>query len=266
MAIAAHNRHSKSKTAFPNSSYELRTAILEFCSPFMTTSEAYTKTLDSRKFKDRNFLKNSSNWVPERTAFQAKIVANQLVLAAGLSKRLNHYVPSVWAVRGNTGSGKTTAVKNDPLFRQAIDDNGEMSGNLDPDIFKFYLKRKKISEKNAFLGNSQVHEEGVALFNAFKNGLKKDASNSSAIVEARLSTIEDFELNVLKPARKRHGEVLLLDIESPLLTSLNRVLARDPFGKDPCPPVSDIIKGYKESIIYKKTHRNHQKRPFHQIF
>ena len=253
LAVAEYNRKKNSKITFARTSYELRTEILELCSPLMTSAEAYTHTLDSRKMKNRMFLRSPANWVAERGAMHAKIIANQLILAAGLSKRLNHYVPSVWAVRAPTAEGKTDAINNDPLFRQAIDENGEMSGALKADDGKYALKKKHPTDKDPFLVNNQVHAEGAALFDAYNEGLKNNATRASVLIEGRFSTIEELEAHVLQLARERDGEVLLLDIASfSLLPALHRILTRNPFGKDPCPPLLDIIKGYKESFTYRR--------------
>ncbi len=40
--------------------------------------------------------------------------------------------------------------------------------------------------------------------------------------------------------------MILIDLEVPLLTSLLRVLVRNPFGKEPCVELSAILDGYKK--------------------
>ena len=252
MALAELNKSSLTKISFPNSTYKIRKKILKSGSPYMTTAEAYTKTLDPRKIKDKNYLKIPSHWIPERTGQFAKIVGNQLILAAALSKRLNHYVPSVWAIRGNTGSGKSYTIAHDPSFKYGLDDNNEISGHLNPDIFKYFLKRKHPLNSLAYVSNQQVHDEGAAIFRLFQEAIKNEAKNSSTFIDARLSTIVDIENTLINPAKEQNKEALLIDLETPLSFSLLRVLTRDPFGKDPCPPLLDIIKGYKDSILYRK--------------
>ncbi len=252
LAMDEYHCETQSKEFFINSTYELRARILELGSPALTTAEAYTKTLDPKKIKDRVYLKNPAHWVPERTALHAKIVANQLVLAAALSKRLNHPVSSIWAVRGNTCSGKSQAIATDPLFHQAVDEKGEVSGSLNPDEMKYTLKKKHITDKSSFIINNQVHEEGIALFQSYREGLAKNTPNASFLFDTRLSTLEDLENTVFSMAGFFKEEISFMDIACSLTTSLNRVLTRDPYGKNPCPPLMDIVKGYKESIIYRK--------------
>lgn len=251
LAVSSLNKNSSNKWAFTGSSEVIRTKILQVCSPAMTTCEAYTKTLNPKKYKNRTFLADPYNWIPERVGKHQKMIANQTVLAAALSHRLNHFKPSIWLVRANTAAGKSTFLAKDPLFHQAEDENGERPGILNVDLFKYGMKRlHPLGE--AFLVNTQVHEEGAALFSVFKSGLLKDAVNSSLLMEGRFSAPEEFESVILNFSASRNGEVLLLDIEAPLISSLNRVLVRDPFGIDPCPTLADIIKGYKESISYRK--------------
>jgi hypothetical protein len=232
-----------------STSFPLRTHLLELSSPLMSTAEAYTKTLDVRRIAERNFLKSRAAWIPERTAIQLKILSNELIQIMGLSQRLNHYRPSIWAVRANTAAGKSHAISNDPLFSSACDENGCITGVLNPDRIKNQLKKKHPASK-PYLVNTQVHEEGVALFKLFTKSLFKQAARSSLLIESRLSTIEDLEKQVLKPARAADREILLLDIDTPLTTSIARVLARDPYT-DQCPTLPNIIQGYQEAALYR---------------
>ncbi|MBA2727824.1 MAG: hypothetical protein H0U49_06605 [Parachlamydiaceae bacterium] len=256
-AIAEHNRQSPSKCVFKNSSFELRTHILKICSPLMTTAEAYTKTLDPSKFKERNYLSNTANWIPEFIGHHARITAIQIIKSMALSKQLNHYVPTIWAVRGNTASGKSTAIENDPCFSAAFNDNNNSLGSLTPDFAKQFLRKEiftqktPLGENQSFLVSNQTHNSESALHKVLMQGIYHEATNGSILIEGRFSTIEEFKDTVLNPAKARNGEVLLLDLQCPLMTSLYRVLARDPFTHQ-CPPLLEIVKGYKESIIYRK--------------
>lgn len=214
--------------------YGIRSTILKFC-PFMTTAEAFTKTLDPVKMKDRNYLSNPLNWHASRAFLHLNILTNQQEKMKQAHAQISQK-PHVWAVRGNTGSGKTHLLTHDPIFKN----HPEIY--LSPDDIKFLLKC------DPPFTNSQVHDEGVALFNRFKNS--QMAGN--LLLEGRFSSFEDLETGVLDLARKRNSAVSIVDIEVPLTTSLNRVLARDPFGEDPCPPLRDIVKGYKDGILYRR--------------
>lgn len=252
LAIRQYQRQEKSKVPVVlHASYDLRSKILEVGSPDITTKEVYTWTLDPRKMKDRLFLSDPNNWIPERTARHLKSIANQTILAAALSRRLNYGKPAMWAIRANTAAGKSKFIRENGRFQQAANEFGCVTGVLNPDLIKDELKRKEPTDRQNTLLNHQVHEEGAALFKAFSEGLNTHAIHASLLIEGRLSTIEELENQVLRPAEKWNGEVVLLDIETPLITSIYRVLMRDPLT-DQCPSLLDVIKGYKESILYRK--------------
>lgn len=104
--LAEYNRKIKNKYNFSTSSYDIRTKILEI-DPNFTTNEIYTKTLDPRKFKNRNYLMHSVNWIPERVGYQAKLIINQFVKTLSLSKHLNLFTNNNFIIRGPTGAGKS---------------------------------------------------------------------------------------------------------------------------------------------------------------
>lgn len=235
---SSSNKSSNSKMHYKNSTYELRSLILRLGSPSMTTCEAYTKTLDPKKFNDRIYLRHPMHWMPERTGLHAKLFANQLILAAALSQCLNRYSPSIIAFGGNTASGKSY--------------DGEVTGDLNADTFKYYLKIKNPINKEALLINSQVHKEGTAIFDSFRKGIQEEACNGTIVIQGRFSTVEEIEDSILKPANWNKKDVILQYYLVPLETSLIRVPVRDPYGKNPCPPLWDIIKGYKDSILCSK--------------
>lgn len=241
IAVCEYNRASGGNFIECRSSYELRSQILTLCSPNMTTGEAYTKTLDIRKYKDRAYLSRPSNWVPERVRIHLATTANLFFSTLGLSAKQEHIQPLVGIARGNTGAGKSTMIPNESLFDKAKDENGEMVGILNPDPGKKELRTIP-------LVNRQVHDEGVAIFNETLAKISSEAKKMSLMIEGRYSSIEEIE-NMLSIAKARNATVALLDIETVLITSLWRVLERNPFNNQ-CPPVQDIVKGYKESTLH----------------
>lgn len=247
LALAEFNQGRKIKKSFPKSSFELRTLILKLCSPLMTTSEAYTKTLDPRKFKNRLYLSENNHWIPERAAQHAVIATHQLLCMQNLSKKFNFPERSLFAYRGNTASGKSTLVQKDltPLGIKKI------RGVFTPDVFKLFLRKIKLTGEKSILVNNQVHDEGVALFKSLLNAMQHKMTCQNLVMEGRFSTIEEFKENILKIARNHFGQMCLKDNASPLLTTLYRILQRDPFTHQ-CPPLNEIIKGHKESILYRR--------------
>lgn len=255
------------RVTFKNSSYDLRTAILKLCSPGMTTNEAYTITLDSKKFKNRDYLKVPAHWVPERTRLHLKETEKLLVGATTLSRRLNHFKPTLWAVRGKTAVGKGHALTQDSYFHKALDEKGQITGTLDPDPIKYNLQKENYTDRKTFIVTNQSHSEGIAVYNNCKDDLLRNARNSSLVIQGRLSTIEEMEMNLFSPAKERDCDILLLDLESSFTTTINRILARDPFT-EPCPPLPELIKGNKESYQYRpiRVVRTNRRIKFYKLY
>ncbi|MBA3238963.1 MAG: hypothetical protein H0T62_11540 [Parachlamydiaceae bacterium] len=264
--LAEYNKKIRNKYKFPVSSYDIRTKILDL-DPNFTTNEIYTKTLDPRKFKNREYLQYSINWIPERVGFHAKIVINQYVKTLSLSKSLKRISNNNYVVRGPTAAGKSDFIRK--LLKPLLDDNENISGILNPDEFKFSVKHllpclhylkgnlqlleysevlSKIKIKHFFshLVNVQVHPEGAALFQKFKKGIQDKPL--ALIFEGRFTSNKEIS-DVLSCSRKKNRKVFLVDIaHASLSLSLRRILTRDPYGNDPCPFVHDVVKGYVESI------------------
>lgn len=247
IALGEFNRGRKFKKSFPKSGFKMRSRILKLLSPLMTTNEAYTKTLDPRKFKDCFYLSENSHWIPERAARHGVIAAQQLLSMQKLSDKLECSEESLFAYRGNTAAGKSESIKTD-LNSFGIK---KVRGVFTPDIFKVILRCIKLSDKKSFLVNNQVHLEGKALYRSLMDSLKYKMTCRNLMIEGRLSTVEEFKDNVLNVARRHFGRICLKDNASPLLSTLFRVLLRDPFTHQ-CPPLNDIIKGHKESILYRR--------------
>ncbi len=241
-ALTWQGHLSSQKFKLKRTSYKIRTFILKLCSPQMNTCEAYTKTLLSSRMEDFPYLQDPSHWVAKRKGLYAKLIANASIRTLALSKRLHPKAPSIWAVRGNSGSGKTYYLAHDRSLQHALDEKGSLSGSLNPDTFKACLKR--ISPFTPpHLVNNQVHEEGAALFARYQQALSQEALKLSLILDTRLLYVEDLKAHVIEPTRKRGGKAYLIDMDAPLLTSIHRMLIRDPFGKDPCVVLEAVIQG-----------------------
>ncbi|MDE3045765.1 MAG: hypothetical protein KGJ02_03880 [Verrucomicrobiota bacterium] len=226
---------------FERSTYPIRIEILRVCSPEMQTSEAYTKTYDPKKMFDYKYLGDPSVWVPERVGLHAKLIANQFILARALSNRLRPEDPAVSAMRGGTAVGKTRHLNTAPMFRHALDDRGELSGVLSPDTIKGWLKK----QSSVPLVNTQVYEEGTALFANFQQAISMEASQMKIIIDTRLALFDYFESSVIGPAKMRCGAAHLVDLDNGSLeASINRVLVRNPYEEAPCVPLHAIALGF----------------------
>lgn len=238
------NRSHRIDYKFKRTSYELRTWILALCSPIMDTCEVFTKTLNPDEMTNSSYLRNPNSWVAERVALHMHIVSTQYIHALNLSKRLNNEVPSVLAVRGQTGVGKTYSITHDPLFQKALDENGKPTGSVNPDYFKAFLKRITRIMNRLFLVNNQVHLEGFELCNRYMYVLATQAPNTSLVVDYTLTSIRQLRSNVLTPIQLRNGKAMILDIDAPILTSINHVFIREPYGVDPCVILYAIRDGF----------------------
>ncbi len=208
------------------SSYPLRKHILQLCSPEMTSCQAYTLTVDPEKMGDIDYLCQPENWVSEEVGHQAKAIAALFTEMVGLARE--NPAPVFYAIRGNTGSGKSTYLYE--LFHTH-------SGFLSLDPLKAFLKR------NVKLTNVQVYEEANALFANYLNGIFKQKA-LRFIFDSRLLAVDYIQKHVLSPAIERGEEVKFIDLDVPLFTSLVRSLSRDPYGKEACVPSDAIARGF----------------------
>lgn len=245
-----HLRNHYDRFVFPCSSLLLRTEILRVCSPHMTTAEAFTKTLDPRKIRDRAYLQNPYNWIPERTGMHLKIISNQIIQIAHKARLQNKDHVIFNAVRGGTAVGKSFALINDPHFAG----NPESRIELGADILKWEVQKIQEIFKLIPIVNNQAHDEGIVLYNRFRDPIIQKTDRVSFSIEGRFTTVEEVETNILEPARKKKAKVALIDIHPISLGDVfKRVLARDPYGKEPCPPLKAIIHAHKEAIQYRKS-------------
>jgi len=244
LAFICFTRVNRKTIQFKNTTYALRTYILELLSPELTTTDVYTLSIDPEKLKNVDYLKDPSNWVPERIGLYAKIISQEYIKSIALANRLNDPEPHIYALRGNTASGKSTLAKD--RFSHALDEKGELSGCINPDNLKYVLKMK--TSQKCQLTNMQVHEEVVrGPLSSYKVDVLHQ-SKCSVIVDTRLSSVEDFEECVLAPAMNRKRKATIIDIDVPISLSLQRVLTqRNPQGKSACAPPKAIKDGFQET-------------------
>lgn len=240
LAFIEYNKKTRNKKCI--NTYNARTKILE-AYPVFSTNEIYTRTLDPKKLKNREFLRDPKNWISERVGHQAKIIINQYIKTKALSHRLVTSSSHWFIIRAPTGGGKSHFIRK--MFQSMLEENEANSGILNPDEIKFSLK--KLSPHPV---NIQVHPEGSMLFKNFIMAIINKPWN--LIMEGRYSNIEEIQ-EMVQHARQRLRRIFLVDIaHASLSLLLKRILARDPYGQDPCPFSLDIVKGYIESIASRK--------------
>ena len=166
--------------------------------------------------------------MPKRVDLQEKIREAEYQKAVALSKRLGDAVPTIYALRGNTAAGKSTALKGDELFEKAINPKtGEPSGAINPDTIKNSIRAQARDAKGRnTMNDEQVYLEGSMLSKRSANDIlihKEKQTKSSMVIDKRLEDVTDID-NILKIAKGTGREVKILDIETPLEMSLIRVL------------------------------------------
>lgn len=214
----------------------IRTRILEVCSPFMTTAEAYTKTVSADKVTSWDYLQRPNSWTASRNGHQAKWLANECSKAIGLAKRFNDPCPIMIVTQGNTAAGKSTAITQE--IEPMLKDNGSTDGILNPDSCKMHVKHTG-NLKGVPLTNQQVHFEGYSVFENYHQELA--AKDMICVVDKRFGLTLD----------KNQKPISCIDLDVPLRTSLIRNLLRNPFGKDPCVVLEAVTSGFMQIRCYR---------------
>ena len=247
LAALWNARKLKIEIPFKRSTYEIRTRILELCSPLMSTTQAYTLTLCDKKMKNADYLQEPSHWVPERVGFVAKIYANAFIKTIACSKRLKRKIPTIYAARGTAASMKSEKLKK--ICKRALDENGQLHGSLNPDHYKVVLKEK--TSGTIVLTNRQVHDEAVRgplslMIMSLLNRPKCLGRPLSIILDKRNSSPEDYDA-IHSAAKRINGRIRLIDMSISLSRSMRRVLAtRDPRGAEPCVSPEAIRSDYAQ--------------------
>jgi len=225
-------------------SYGLRHEIIKRSAGAIPTCEAFTYAdeLPAGSALDA-YLDDESNWVPERAELQQEIVAAELEKAHEMSDRLQDEKPTVYALRGNTAAGKTTAVKSNPIFVKAIDEAGETTGSINPDTYKNDLRRADAEGDSQVVSHFQAHEEGAMI--ARKINASLASSESSMVIDKRMSKIRNLA-ELMNTAEAGGKDIKILDVDVPLELSLVRVLEREVGGEDPNVPFDSIAVGFAE--------------------
>ncbi len=172
-------------------------------------------------------------WHPERVKFHEQIITTMLAKADALSQRLREHEidegrkPTIYCLRGTCGSGKTTALRGG-LFNGILDETGEPSGTLAPDVLKTPLR------EDGKMSHVQVHDESSMLSRKLSRAMRERAMQEpySMVYDKLMAYPTDFE-DVFEDAAETDREVAILDMDVPLELSAVRVLSRTKGGEDP---------------------------------
>ena len=145
--------------------------------------------------------------------------------------------PTIFALRGSPGAGKTTSLRRGhEMFRGILDEKGQPSGSLAPDVFKGPLKQK------GNLSSTQVHAESTMLGRAVKREVSN--ANTSVVFDKLMNEHADIE-EMIKSARETGRKIAIMDIDVPLELSAVRVLGREKGGADPNIAFEGVAQGFR---------------------
>jgi predicted kinase len=149
----------------------------------------------------------------------------------------------LYALRGNTAAGKTTAVRNEPTFAKALDAEGEPSGSINPDTYKATLRGAESENGQQTVSSYQMHEEGSMIARQISRRLAE--GDSSMVIDKRMSKTRNLT-EVIQLAESSGKEVKILDVDVPLEVSLVRVLERPIGGEAPNVPFDAVADGFRD--------------------
>ncbi len=194
------------------------------------------------KDKKREIYDNPENWDETRRLLHEKLKIENIQKALDLSRRLeiaNPKIPppTIFALRGSPGAGKTTSLRRgNEMFRGILDENGQPSGSLAPDVFKGPLKEK------GNLSSNQVHAESTMLGRIVKKEVSN--ANTSVVFDKLMNENADIE-EMIESAIETNRKIAIMDIDVPLELSAVRVLGREKGGADPNITFEGVEQGFR---------------------
>ncbi len=194
------------------------------------------------KDKKREIYDNPENWDETRRLLHEKLKIENIQKALDLSRRLeiaNPKIPppTIFALRGSPGAGKTTSLRRgNEMFRGILDESGQPSGSLAPDVFKGPLKEK------GNLSSNQVHAESTMLGRIVKKEVSN--ANTSVVFDKLMNENADIE-EMIESAIETNRKIAIMDIDVPLELSAVRVLGREKGGADPNITFEGVEQGFR---------------------
>ncbi|MFN6507366.1 XopAJ/AvrRxo1 family type III secretion system effector zeta toxin [Xanthomonas translucens] len=193
------------------------------------------------------YLTKTENWHPERQELHSRLLSQARTASLRLAESIESdgYPPTLFALRGNTATGKTRiATKTIPVLANALKKSSG-GGCINPDIFKRSLAESQGEAMK--LSSAQVHAESCVLADRLENELRSQRTTSGAmasiLVDKRLANTHEVD-SYVSLAKETGRKVELCDIDAPLERSLMGVLQRSPGGDDPRPPYVAVANGF----------------------
>lgn len=216
--------------------YKLRSECLERSHSKISTCQAYTLSSDPHVCSSTGEA-FKAQWHPVRQEYQNQLVQKAVNSTLTLSQELDYRHPVTIAMRGNTASGKTRALRTEMASIK------DLSGAINPDPIKYEL----IGQMDVTA--AQAHREGAMLSKKIMDISLAQRPNINLVIDKRLDEREDIA-SVLN--FRSNDRVEILDIDAPLEKSCLGVLTRRK-GPDPLVPFDSIAAGYKNI----RANRNH---------
>ena len=229
----------KREAEMQSTEYQAKIAELETCDKTTTEAFCLLETAGLPKSELKKIVDSPENWSPERRAVHEASYAVHKAESDALSERLSkhHTNPVILALRGSPGAGKTTALRmGHPSFEGILDDKGEATGAVAPDVFKPDL----IGEDA--ITSSQVHAESTMLGRRLNSELINDPE-ASLVYDKLMNDRSDID-EMLKAAAETGKKAGILDIDVPLELSAIRVLGREKGGDSPNIAYDGVVAGF----------------------
>lgn len=193
-------------------------------------------------FKDK-----PENWSPDRRALHDQLISTAKADAQKFADAAQSGQPTLFAMRGNTATGKTRAVAGSvpELAGPMAKTKGANYRAVNPDAFKPDLMKATPGGATS----SQVHAESSMLATRLETELLNLKTSDgkelgSILIDKRLANLDDV-LHYAKLAKESGRKFELFDVDAPLEVSLAGVLERKPGGNDPLPPFDVVSKGFE---------------------
>ena len=190
-------------------------------------------------------LARPESWTPDRREVHDGLLATAHAHARAFADAVEG-PPTIFAMRGNTASGKTRAiVGNIPVLEKAVQKTVALRHRAaNPDNFKIDLRE---ADLDIPLSSTQVHSESSMLSARFEKMLpgleRSDGKTGSFLIDKRLGPASDVA-KLAKIAKDTGRKLEMYDIDASLEVSLYGVLMRPPGGADPVPNFKVIADGY----------------------
>ncbi|MCX6808175.1 MAG: hypothetical protein NTW50_00715 [Candidatus Berkelbacteria bacterium] len=169
--------------------YLLRQELFNDSRGQIQSFEAFSSTSPSDPNLSRQ-LDDETSWYRQRRGLHSKIIDSELKSCNEIGEKLEKNM--IYAVRGNSASGKSTWLKNGPVFSSIFQGKADPnSGVIDPDIYRnFLLKHDNKDGRNQVKGYQEQKETAMITRRILRTALNQDLS---VILDMRFNETKDID-------------------------------------------------------------------------